>query len=637
MPIATGTKLGQYEVQEFIGQGAMGLVYRAYHVQLERPGAVKVLQSLAPDPDTTARFRHEAQAIAQMRHSNIVNVYDFGEFEGTPYMIVEYVPGGSLANRLSHGRVDQAAALKYLRGIAAGLDYAHGLGIVHRDVKPANVLLEKDDTPVLADFGLAKLLQGTSLKSMTGVTTGTPAYMAPEQVMGHQVGPAADRYSLATIAYEMLTGFIPFDGEGLMELLYAQVHREPSPPSVHDASLGPAVDAVMMRGLAKDPAARWESCTAFVDALAAALASPASVVAHNGVPATSATDKALVLGRAVAATVPLPPLRAVPQPAPQRRRRQAPATMVMPLPGPPVEVEPAAANGSSAIAHETKARRRPLMIAGAAGLVLLLLLGLGVCAAVAAQAPTLALSPSTVAAGGRVLVTAERVPANKAGEIRLLSQVTRYPFRASGGGAVKSEIVVPEDIELGDHTVQLCWDSNCRAQRTLRVVAAGTVVSSPPPGAPATPSAGTSPQPGQSPTSTPPPGSTPGSTPRPGASPTSAPTNPPSPVPSPPKPTPTPTPPPLPAASVTASPSSGIIAGATAVTVKGANFTPARAVTITLSRSGQATQTFGGVTVQSDGSFTKSITPALLTAGGSWNLKACDSAGRCASTTISIL
>jgi len=172
--IATGTKLGQYEVQEFIGQGAMGLVYRAYHVQLERPGAIKVLQALSPDPDTTARFRHEAQAIAQMRHSNIVNVYDFGEFEGTPYMIVEYVPGGSLANRLSQGSVTHAAGLKYLRGIAAGLDYAHGLGIVHRDVKPANVLLEKDDTPVLADFGLAKLLQGSSLKSMTGVTTGTP-------------------------------------------------------------------------------------------------------------------------------------------------------------------------------------------------------------------------------------------------------------------------------------------------------------------------------------------------------------------------------------------------------------------------------------------------------------------------------
>src|SRR6266851_638237 len=203
----------------------MGVVYRAYHVQLERTGAVKVLLGIAPDTDSTARFRHEAQAIAQMRHPNIVNVFDFGEYEGTPYMIIEYVPGGSLASRMKQGSMETADALKYLRGMAAGLDYAHSLGIVHRDVKPANVLLENDESPVIADFGLVKLMQSTSLRSMTGVTTGTPAYMSPEQVTGSKVGPPADRYSLATIAYEMLTGSIPFDGEGLMEVLYAQVHR----------------------------------------------------------------------------------------------------------------------------------------------------------------------------------------------------------------------------------------------------------------------------------------------------------------------------------------------------------------------------------------------------------------------------
>src|SRR5881227_2005116 len=249
----------------------MGLVYRAYHSDLERTGAVKVMQAMTPDPDTVARFRHEAQAIAKLRHPNIVDVYDFGEFQGTPYMIVEYVPGGSLAARMIHGNLDRPSALRYLRGIAAGLDYAHGHGVVHRDVKPANVLLTSEDAPVLADFGLAKLLQGTSLKSMTGVTTGTPAYMAPEQVTGHQVGPAADRYSLATIAYEMLTGVIPFDGEALMELLYAQVHRLPPAPSSRNPALSPEVDGVLMKGLAKDPAARWNSCTEFVDALAAAL------------------------------------------------------------------------------------------------------------------------------------------------------------------------------------------------------------------------------------------------------------------------------------------------------------------------------------------------------------------------------
>src|SRR4029077_10367167 len=229
------------------------------------------MQGISPDVDSIARFRREAQAIAQMRHPNILNVFDFGEFEGTPYMIVEYVPGGSLANRMQHGSMDHSSVIEYLTGIARGLDYAHSLGIVHRDVKPANVLLEKDGTPVIADFGLVKLLQSASLTSMSGLTPGPPAYIAPEQVTGSQVGPAADRYSLATIAYEMLTGVIPFDGEGLMEVLYAQVHRYPPPPSARNAALSPRVDAVIMRGLAKDPAARWESCTAFVDALAAAL------------------------------------------------------------------------------------------------------------------------------------------------------------------------------------------------------------------------------------------------------------------------------------------------------------------------------------------------------------------------------
>jgi hypothetical protein len=506
LSIATGTRLGQYEVQEFIGQGAMGVVYRAYHVQLERPGAVKVLQALSPGPDTTARFRHEAQAIAQMRHSNIVNVYDFGEFEGTPYMIVEYVPGGSLAERLSHGPVNHAAALKYLHGIAAGLDYAHGLGIVHRDVKPANVLLEKDDTPVLADFGLAKLMQGSSLKSMTGVTTGTPAYMAPEQVMGRQVGPAADRYSLATIAYEMLTGAIPFDGEGLMELLYAQVHREPSPPSARDTSLGPEVDAVIMRGLAKDPAARWETCAAFVGALAAALAAPV---------AAAAAAKTMVLRPApLPATTPIAAVR----PA----RERGPTTLVMPMPAPSSLVVPAPASGTAALARVGKRRRRSLTIAGASVLVLALLLALGVYAAVAAQAPRLSLSPSTVVAGGRVLVTADRVPANKVGEIQLLSQVHRFPFQASANGNVSREIVVPSDIALGDHTVQICWDSTCRAHQTLHVVAPGTVLP--------TPVAGASPTAG--------PTSSPDATHRPGATPTATPTPPPT---SKPSPTPSPT------------------------------------------------------------------------------------------------
>src|SRR6266576_3687937 len=488
--IGQGTKLGPYEVQDFIGQGAMGVVYRAYHAQLERTGAIKVMQAITPDIDTVARFRHEAQAIAKLRHPNIVDVYDFGEFQGTPYMIVEYIPGGSLAGTMAHGAVDQATALKYLRGIAAGLDYAHGHGVVHRDVKPANVLLTNEGTPVLADFGLAKLLQGSSLKSMTGVTTGTPAYMAPEQVTGHQVGPAADRYSLATIAYEMLTGVIPFDGEALMELLYAQVHRLPPAPSSRNPALSPEVDEVLMKGLAKDPAARWESATEFVDALAAAL-EPAPTK---------------VFARTVVMAPPVAPVR------PSRRMAAAPAETLMfdeetvnvAYPSPP-----------PTMAAAPKRSRRRLMIGLAA--VLLLLLLMGVCAVVT-QATTLAVNPNVTVPGGRVTVTAAHVPADQIGEIQLFSRVQTYYFRADSNGDVSVEIVVPSDIDLGNHHVRLCWSNSCPKETGLRVVSGDVALASPTPVANATPGTTPSAAGSSTPGSTPPPGSTPSSRPTPPSS-----------------------------------------------------------------------------------------------------------------------
>jgi serine/threonine protein kinase len=477
VPIGTGTKLGQYEVQDFIGQGAMGLVYRAYHVQLERTGAVKVLQAIAPDPDTTARFRHEAQAIAQMRHPNIVNVYDFGEHDGVPYMIIEYVPGGSLANRLSQGPLDTATTLKYLRGIAAGLDHAHGLGIVHRDVKPANVLLEKDDTPVLADFGLAKLLQGSSLKSMTGVTTGTPAYMAPEQVTGSKVGPAADRYALATIAYEMLTGVIPFDGEGLMELLYAHVHREPTPPSARNKALGPRVDAVIMRGLAKDPAARWESCTAMVDALTAALT-------NRPEPAVART---MAIPPRVASAMPLA-AAAPPMAAPTFvDSEDSSDTVGVAYPSPP----------PSAVKRKSRKGVVGLMVAS----VLVLLLVVGAIGYIATHhVPTLTVSPLTVAAGDTVVVTAKDLPPNQTGEIRLHSPVVTFPFHADKSGSVSGQILIPPDSAVGDHLVQICWASACRASAILHVLE---------------PVALATPTPSATPGASPGPAATPGSTPTP--------------------------------------------------------------------------------------------------------------------------
>jgi serine/threonine-protein kinase len=549
----------------------MGLVYRAYHVHLERTGALKVLQGMAPDPDTTARFRHEAQAIAQMRHPNIVNVYDFGEHEGVPYMIIEYVPGGSLANRLSQGPLDNATALKYLRGIAAGLDHAHGLGIVHRDVKPANVLLEKDDTPVLADFGLAKLLQGSSLKSMTGVTTGTPAYMAPEQVTGNQVGPAADRYALATIAYEMLTGVIPFVGEGLMELLYAHVHREPTPPSARNRTLGPRVDAVIMRGLAKDPAARWESCAAMVEALSAALA-------NRPEPAAART---LVITPRAAAVPFAEPLAATAIVAPPFVDAEAPSDpMAVAYPSPPAPVV------------KRRSRKRLIAIAAIVLILLLLIAAAGLLAL--RPQPGMSLTPSSVAAGSSILVTASHLPANQTGEIRLHSTLQKFPFRADSQGNVSQSITVPDDEGIGDHTIEFCWNSACRITAVLHVLE---------PVAP-TPSPAASPTPTSSPSSSP------------------APT---------PIPVTSPSPPSKPIISVS---NYNIRIGTGQETVYGLHFSPGSTVTITFVQGSLSTPT-GTQTVTPSGYFSHTFSVPKTAVLGPAAVKVCGTNG-CLSATVNV-
>ena len=264
--------MGAYEVKEFIGQGAMGSVFLARHEVLDRTAAVKVMQGLGSDTLAIGRFRREGRAIALLRHPNIVTVYDFGEFEGTPYLIEEYIAGGSLASRLdAHGPLEWPAAIRLLRGMAAGLDYAHNKGVVHRDIKPANVLMAADEQPVIADFGLAKV-EKLATMTASGVATGTPAYMAPEQITeSAEIGPATDLYALATVAYEMLTGRLPYESTSVMTLLMSKLRDEPTPPSDRLPTLPRRVDSVLLRGLARKPEARWQTCSMMVEALAAVL------------------------------------------------------------------------------------------------------------------------------------------------------------------------------------------------------------------------------------------------------------------------------------------------------------------------------------------------------------------------------
>jgi hypothetical protein len=569
----------------------MGVVYRAYHAELERIGAVKVLQAIGADPDAKVRFRREALAIAHMRHPNILNVYDFGEYRGTPYMIVEFVPGGSLANRLQSRPLDRESAIAYLRGIGEALDYAHSLGIVHRDVKPANVLLAPDDTPILADFGLVKLMEATSVRSMTGVTTGTPAYMAPEQVAGSDVGPAADRYSLATIAYELLTGAYPFDGEGVLEMLYAHVHREPPAPSSHHPELGPAVDSVILRGLAKAPSERWPTCEEFVAALTMAL---------RAGPSPTAVDKMIPLASPIPGSS-----RNAPKAA-----RDIPPTAV-PAQQVPVRVERTVAVAPAGTGDGTRRRLRYLI---GAILLLPLLLIAGYCGFNAMTQPTLALSPAAAQVGDQVVVSATHLPANQAGDIQLRGTSYSFPFRSNNNGDVSEKLVVPSDTPIGDLVVRICWSGACHAQATLYVIAAAAPVAPS-----ATPSAAPSANPSPLTGASPPPGVAPTGGPAP--APSSAP-----------QPQPSTAPPPAPAASISLSSKSiAILTGS--VTVSGRNFGAGKAITITFAQGALNKQFV--TTAASDGSFTKLISPQSVTPGQA-TITACDSSGVCASQPITV-
>lgn len=298
--IPKGTQVGSYVVDGLLGRGGMGIVYRAYHPRLQRWAAIKMLPPFTGDSDSRERFEREARAIARLRHRHILSVFDFGEFADQPYMAVEFMPNGSLQDKMPEGPVTVAQALTLLRPLAEALDYAHAQGVLHRDVKPANVFLDSDMQPVLADFGLAKLYSEESVTA-SGLVSGTPTHMSPEQANGRPLSGATDQYALGVMAFTLVTGRLPFQGQ-LMELLYAHVNKPPPASSSINPELNPLVDEMLNQALAKDPAQRFPSCMAFVSALEAASAGRADervipqprpeVAATAVVPAAAAAEAA---------------------------------------------------------------------------------------------------------------------------------------------------------------------------------------------------------------------------------------------------------------------------------------------------------------------------------------------------------
>jgi serine/threonine protein kinase len=285
MPNLTGKMLGKVRVDMFLAHGGMADVFIGTHTTLHRAVAVKFLKGDVQDePELRERFEREARVIAMLRHPNIVQVYDFDTFEKQPYLVMEYIPGASLANHLRElhktgERLDLAQINSILDKLADALKYAHDNDVIHRDVKPGNILLNSrsvpviagkplptDVQPILTDFGLVRFAQSKTLTS-TGTVTGTPAYMSPEQALGKQVDSRTDVYSLGISVYEMLAGRIPFDSDSALSLLHMHIYDPPPPIE----GLSKDLQDVVKRALAKDPDQRFQTPVEFARAFHAAI------------------------------------------------------------------------------------------------------------------------------------------------------------------------------------------------------------------------------------------------------------------------------------------------------------------------------------------------------------------------------
>jgi len=273
MPEWIGKTIGRVRIEKYLARGGMAEVYLGSHLTLDRLVAVKVLHSyIEEEPDLMTRFQREAKVVAGLRHPNIVQIFDFDTVEGHPYIVMEYLSGPTLAAYLrnlhqKNERIPAHQVARLLKGLTSALDYAHELGVIHRDIKPGNIMLHrrsadipvdapltKDIDAIVTDFGLVRITHSAEMTA-SGKISGTPAYMAPEQARGDKTDHRTDIYSLGVVLYEMLAGRVPFDSDSTLSIIFKHIN-EPPP---HIPDLSPAVQSVIDRALAKDPNARYQS------------------------------------------------------------------------------------------------------------------------------------------------------------------------------------------------------------------------------------------------------------------------------------------------------------------------------------------------------------------------------------------
>ncbi|MFD3699925.1 protein kinase [Streptomyces sp. NPDC058646] len=330
---------GRYQLRDLLGEGGMAAVYLAYDTALDRQVAIKTLHTeLGREQSFRERFRREAQAVAKLSHTNIVSVFDTGEdeFDGSvmPYIVMEYVEGQPLGSVLQsdirqYGAMPAEKALKVTADVLAALDTSHEMGLVHRDIKPGNVMMTKRGVVKVMDFGIARAMQsGVTSMTQTGMVVGTPQYLSPEQALGRGVDARSDLYSVGIMLFQLLTGRIPFDADSPLAIAYAHVQEEPVPPSSINRSVTPAMDALVARALRKNPNERFPTAAAMRDEVARVMSA-----GQTGAPAIVQGIGPVSSGAGVASAV-FPPVDSGFQAPPQQSLQQPYQAQQTPAPSP---------------------------------------------------------------------------------------------------------------------------------------------------------------------------------------------------------------------------------------------------------------------------------------------------------------
>lgn len=264
-------KIDRFIIVEKIAEGAMGIIFKARDPEIERTVALKVIQFYPgmesyKQEEYRKRFRREAQSAGRLNHPNILTIHEMGEYRGSPYIVMEYIEGTNLDElRKIHGTIPFAQAIKYGREIASALDYAHSKGVIHRDVKPSNILIDKNDSVKVVDFGIAKLIDSDLTQPYQ--ILGSPSYMSPEQIMGGPIDGRSDVFSTGIVFYYILTGRKPFEADNISLIIQKILNDTPEPPTKVKSDLPPHTDYVLLKALAKDPKERYSTVMEFIDAL----------------------------------------------------------------------------------------------------------------------------------------------------------------------------------------------------------------------------------------------------------------------------------------------------------------------------------------------------------------------------------